>query len=68
VHAALIAADEQVRALAHRSGAVDDGSGESGRAIGWAGVDLQAVAVGSGDAVDDWMLVTVKDKSRNSPK
>jgi hypothetical protein len=68
VHAALIAADEQVRALSHRSGAVDDRSGEGGRAIGRAGVDLQAVAVGAGDAVDGWKLDAVEVKPGNSPK
>lgn len=49
VHAALLATDEQVRALTQRGRAVDVGRGEAGGSVGRACVDLEAV-VGARDA------------------
>lgn len=50
VHAAFFAANEQVRTLTHRCGAMDAGRAERGGTVGWAGVDLQAI-VGARDTV-----------------
>lgn len=44
MHATLSATDEQMGALTHRGSAVDVWRCESGRAVGWTGVNLQAVA------------------------
>lgn len=61
VHAAFVAANKQVRTLTHRCGGVDDGRAERSGAVGWAGVNLQAV-VGAGDAVKTEIILWTVEK------